>query len=77
VTGTGTGKRTNLEDLKVAKSAAGTTPVFVGSGVDNQNVAEILKIADGVIAGTSLKRDGITTNSIDAERVRLFMKAAR
>jgi uncharacterized protein len=77
VTGTGTGKQTNLEDLKAAKSAAGTAPVFAGSGVDAQNVGEILKIADGVIAGTSLKRDGITTNPVDAERVRAFMKAVR
>ena len=77
VTGTGTGKQTNLEDLKAAKSAAGPAPVFAGSGVDAQSVGEILKVADGVIAGTSLKRDGITTNAVDAERVRALMKAAR
>src|SRR6185369_2483140 len=77
VTGTGTGKRTNLDDLKAAKSAAGAAPVFAGSGVDSQNVTEILKVADGVIAGTALKRDGITTNPVDIERVRTFMRTAR
>jgi membrane complex biogenesis BtpA family protein len=77
VTGTGTGKQTNLEDLKAAKSVAGPAPVYAGSGVDALSVGEILKIADGVIAGTALKRDGITTNPVDAERVRAFMKFAR
>jgi membrane complex biogenesis BtpA family protein len=77
VTGTATGKQTNLGDLKAAKSAAGPAPVFAGSGVDAQSVGEILRIADGVIVGTALKRDGITTNAVDAERVRALMKAAR
>jgi predicted TIM-barrel enzyme len=30
-------------------------------------------VADGVIVGTGLKRDGYTWNPVDAERVRRFM----
>lgn len=75
VTGAATGKDTALEDLKAAKSAAGPVPVFAGSGVDARNVAEILKVADGVIVGTALKRDGITMNPVDVGRVRAFMSA--
>ncbi len=77
VTGSTTGKQTALDDLKSAKRAAGPIPVFAGSGVDANNVGGILKIADGVIVGTSLKRAGITTNPVDADRVKAFMAAAR
>src|SRR5262249_11459707 len=76
VTGTGTGHQTSLEDLKIGKSAAGETPVIFGSGVNASNVAEVFKSADAVIFGTSLKRDGITTNPVDPDRVRKFMEAA-
>ncbi len=76
VTGAATGKQTAIEDLKVAKEAAGESLVFAGSGVDMQNVGMILKIADGAIVGTAFKRDGVTTNPVDPARVSAFMKAA-
>src|SRR5262249_39111329 len=77
VTGAATGRRTALEDLAIAKKAAGDAPVIAGSGADAANVRSILKIADGVIVGTSLKRDGITTNPVDPQRVQEFMNAFR
>jgi membrane complex biogenesis BtpA family protein len=77
VTGSSTGKQTALADLKTAKRVAGGVPVFAGSGVDVQNVAEVLKIADGAIVGTSLKQDGVTTNPVDGARVRAFMEVVR
>ena len=39
------------------------------------NLAEVLQYADGVIVGTSIKRDGVTTNGVDANRVRALIKA--
>jgi membrane complex biogenesis BtpA family protein len=75
VTGAGTGKETSLEDLKRAKQAAGAVPVFAGSGVDASNVAAVMKFADGAIVGTFFKRDGITTNEVDGDRVRALMSA--
>jgi membrane complex biogenesis BtpA family protein len=77
VTGAATGKQTPLADLRAVKRAAGAAPVFAGSGVGAANVARILAVADGVIAGTALKRDGVTTNPVDPARVREFMRAAR
>jgi membrane complex biogenesis BtpA family protein len=74
VTGSGTGKETALEDLRIAKQAAGPTPVFAGSGVHARNVAAVLEIADGAIVGTAFKRDGITTNPVDRERVTALTK---
>jgi hypothetical protein len=48
--------------------------VFAGSGVDNGNVAAALEIADGLIVGTAFKRGGVTTNPVEADRVRAFME---
>ena len=76
VTGSATGAETSMEDLKIAKSAAGSAYVIAGSGIDARNVAATLRVADGAIVGTSLKRDGITVNQVDPDRVRALMKAA-
>ena len=77
VTGTATGKQTPLAELQAVKRAAGAVPVFAGSGADAGNVARVLAVADGVIAGTALKRGGVTANPVDPARVAAFMRAAR
>jgi membrane complex biogenesis BtpA family protein len=77
VTGSATGKPTSVEDLQVAKHAAGSAPVIAASGVDVTNVAEVMKVADGLIVGTAFKRDNVTTNPVDADRVRAFTEAVR
>jgi hypothetical protein len=40
-------------------------------------VRATLKVADGVIVGSSLKTDGIVTNPVEIARVREFVAAAR
>ena len=75
VTGTATGKSTDLSQLKAVKSAVPQASVFAGSGVTIDNLTEVLQYADGVIVGTSIKRDGVTTNGVDANRVRALIKA--
>ena len=74
VTGTATGRSTDLGQLETVKSAIPQASVFVGSGVTTDNLAEVLQYADGVIVGTSIKRDGVTTNVVDADRVRALIK---
>jgi hypothetical protein len=49
----------------------------VGSGVTVETVAELLSVADGVIVGTAVKRDGSLANPVDPERVRRLVQAAR
>lgn len=77
VSGAGTGKKTDIDVLRRVKEAAGCHPVFVGSGADVSNVAALLMVADGVIAGTSLKRDAVTGNPVETARVREFLARAR
>ena len=48
-------------------------PVFANTGVNIENVAEVLKLASGVIIGTHFKVEGDTWNPVDGDRVRRFM----
>ena len=75
VTGEATGRSTDFGQLAAVKSAVPQVNVFAGSGVTVDNLAEVLQYADGVIVGTSIKCDGVTTNPIDPDRVRTLIKA--
>ena len=75
VTGTATGKSTDLDQLKTVKSAIPQASVFAGSGVTTDNLAEVLQYTDGVIVGTSIKRGSVTTNEVDPNRVRALTQA--
>ncbi|HIK16650.1 MAG TPA: BtpA/SgcQ family protein [Leptolyngbyaceae cyanobacterium M33_DOE_097] len=77
LSGWSTGSPPSLEDLELAKSAAGETPVFVGSGADIDNVATLMKAADGVIVSSSLKRHGQREQPIDPSRVTRFVEAVQ
>jgi uncharacterized protein len=77
VTGSATGRQTAIEDLKIAKTAAGSAPVIAGSGVDPANLSSVLEVADGLIVGTAFKRDNVTTHPVERERVRTLMAAVR
>jgi len=77
LSGWSTGSPPSLEDLELAKSAAGGTPVFVGSGADIDNVATLMKAADGVIVSSSLKRHGQREQPIDPSRVTRFVEAVQ
>ena len=77
VTGDATGAPADRDMLRRAAAVSGTTPVLVGSGATEGNVAELLEVAQGVIVGTSLKLDGVTTNPVDPARAAAFVKAAR
>jgi hypothetical protein len=61
-----------IEAKRLAKK-----PVLIGSGADEHNVTALLEHADGVIVGSSLKRDGVMENPMDAERVRRFAAQVR
>ena len=77
VTGEATGKPASPDALRTARAAAQGVPVLVGSGVTDATVNATIQAADGVIVGSSLKRDGHVSNPVDAERVRRFMQIAR
>jgi len=75
VSGPMTGQPVAGSDLRRVKEAVGDTPVFANTGVNKDNIAEILSVADGVIIGTHLKIDGDTWKPVDPKRVEHFMEA--
>jgi len=77
VTGRATGKPDRIEDLRKVKQAVPNRPIFVGSGVNPNNVGKLLKLAAGVIAGTAIKQDGQTAAPVDPQRARALVQAAR
>ena len=77
VTGVATGEPTAMADLKKVRGAAPGMPLLVGSGATADNAAELLSVADGLIVGTSVKRDGVLANPVEAARVRRLVDAAR
>jgi len=70
VTGSATGVPTDAAELERVKAAVPHTPVWVGSGVNAGSARSLLGSADGLIVGSALKEDGITTGPVDPNRVR-------
>ena len=77
VTGTATGQPIELTGLQHVRSAAISTPVVIGSGVTPESVGSFATYADGIIVGSSLKKDGLAANPIESERVKRLMVTVR
>ena len=73
VSGPMTGQPVDNADLKRVKDAVKTTPVFANTGVNIDNVRDILSVADGCVIGTHFKVDGNTWKPVDGDRVKRFM----
>jgi membrane complex biogenesis BtpA family protein len=74
VSGVGTGKAADLDDVKRVQTACPHAKILLGSGVNVANVKDFLRVADGAIVGSSLKRDGKLANPVDARRVAALAK---
>jgi uncharacterized protein len=74
VTGSVTGKPPAVADVREAKAHC-NLPVFLGSGISEQNISEFYKEADGFIVGTAFKIGALWSNTIEPARVTNFIKA--
>jgi uncharacterized protein len=72
VTGSATGKAPMIADVQEAKNHC-NLPVFLGSGITENNIAEFYDAADGFIIGSAFKFDGLWSNTIDPARVTSLM----
>jgi hypothetical protein len=77
VSGPATGAATSLADVKRVRGAVPDVPILVGSGATPDTAAELLSIADGLIVGTAVKRNGDVASPVDPERVRRLVAACR
>jgi membrane complex biogenesis BtpA family protein len=73
VSGPLTGQPVDQSDLQKVKAAVQDRPVLANTGVDIDNVAGILEVADGCVVGTHFKQRGDTWAPVDGDRVKRFM----
>lgn len=73
VSGPLTGQSASQSDLRDVAAAITDVPVFANTGVNIDNVSDVLSLASGVIVGTHFKVDGNTWNPVDSARVKRFM----
>jgi uncharacterized protein len=76
VSGQMAGVSADLEELREAKDAAPAVSLLANTGVSEENLGRILKVADGVIVGTSLKVDRMIWNPVDPARARRLVELA-
>jgi len=73
VTGAATGREADPAEVAAVARAVGV-PVFVGSGIDPDNLARYAD-ADGWIVGSSVKVGGRWSNTVDAARAAALVRA--
>ncbi len=73
VSGPITGQPASESDLRKVCETIEEVPVFANTGVNIDNVRNVLALADGVVIGTHFKVDGNTWNAVDQARVERFM----
>ncbi len=77
VSGPITGQPAELSNLVAVRDAMPDTPLFANTGVNIDNVTEIMRVADGCVIGTHFKVGGDTWNAVDQDRVLRFMDKLR
>ncbi len=77
VSGVRTGSAPSAEDLSAVRGGLPGAFILVGSGATVENVASLLRLADGVIVGSSLKHDGRVEAPVDRDRAARFVDAFR
>lgn len=74
ITGRETGSAPDPDEITTIREAS-SIPLFLGSGLDKDNLNELLSIVDGAIVGSAFKMDGKLDNPVDVKLVKDFMKA--
>jgi membrane complex biogenesis BtpA family protein len=76
ITGAATGEPASPDDVAAVAEVI-DQPVFIGSGVTPDNVADFAEHADAFIVGSYLKRDGFWENEPDPNRIAAMVKAVQ
>ncbi|MBT3360302.1 MAG: BtpA/SgcQ family protein [Rhodospirillales bacterium] len=73
VSGPITGQPADASDLRKVAETVTEIPVFANTGVNLDNVRDVMSVASGCVIGTHFKIDGDTWNLVDGDRVKRFM----
>ena len=76
ITGARTGAAVDFRELQDLRKVFHGAKIIIGSGANAANVKKLLKYADSIIVGTSIKVGGITSNPVDSKRLKEFVKSA-
>ena len=71
VSGEATGSETHTEDIDIVRENT-DLPVLIGSGVTPENLAKVYSKVDGLIVGSTFKKDGKADNFVEESRVKAF-----
>jgi membrane complex biogenesis BtpA family protein len=77
VSGAATGAATSLDDLETVRAAVPDRPLYVGSGATAEMASALLDAADGLIVGTAIKQNGVTTSPVDPSRAEAFVRVVK
>ena len=78
VSGSGTGAAPSVDEAARARSIVPKgIRLVIGSGAGIDNLGQLAEVADTVIVGSSLKKDGMAGERLDPRRVAAFLEAAR
>lgn len=69
LTGFETGKSPTVEQAQYVKGLTKNTPLLIGSGVNKNNIKDLLKYADGVIVGSSIKNNNDINANVNKDSV--------
>ena len=75
LTGTGTGAKTDVGLLRTLREALPEAPLWIGSGLTEQNAAEYVPWANVAIVGTALHQDASLEAPLCIDRTRALVKA--
>ncbi len=76
ITGSSTGKKADINELKSVKQAV-RLPVLIGSGITDENIHEFYPYADAFIIGSYFKVDGNWQNPPDAIRIKRLINTIK
>lgn len=77
MSGPATGQPPQASTLAKLKEIDPSVPLILNSGASPANIGTLLPLCDGVIVGTSLKKDGYLFNPVDRDRAMAFIDAAK
>jgi membrane complex biogenesis BtpA family protein len=74
VSGVWTGAETSLDDIALVRQHS-ALPVLLGSGATPENLPGVYGKVDGLIVGSTFKKDGQAENMVEESRVKAFTEA--
>ena len=74
ITGNSTGQAVSADDLLILQEIRDKLPIWIGSGINPENLIDLFPLIDGAIVGSWIKKDGYWKNPLEPGRVRKLLE---